>query len=79
MTNDPDAKFLVSYDYGMGGVWAIIVAPTAEAILDAYPEVQIVNDRPDWMDADQYERLPTLRVDQPPTGLLAWILENRNG
>ena len=35
-------RFLVTHDYGMGSLWWWIEAPSAEAIIQTYAEVMIV-------------------------------------
>jgi hypothetical protein len=36
--------FLVSYDYGMGGVWAVINARTAEEIQQKFPALSVTRE-----------------------------------
>jgi hypothetical protein len=57
------SEFLVAYDYGMGGVWAIVLADSAAEITSRYPEVVIVTDRPGWMNEVRFERLRRDTVD----------------
>jgi hypothetical protein len=71
-----DKRFLVAYNYGQGAVWAWVIAPSAAAIVAAFPELSVVDDPPEWLDAGQRGRLPVLRLDQP-TGLLADIVNGR--
>ena len=66
--------FLVVYDYGMGGVWAIIKAHSKDEIIQKYPMLSVVEERPSWMtDAyfDQVASARTYDVDDPPEG---WLL-----
>jgi len=37
------AAYLVVYDYGIGGLWALVEAPSSDSIVELYPEVQIVD------------------------------------
>ncbi|MCD5316554.1 hypothetical protein [Kineosporia babensis] len=37
-------RFLVLHDYGMGGLWWWVHAPSAEAILEAVAEVEVITD-----------------------------------
>jgi hypothetical protein len=70
----PKQDFLVVYDYGMGGVWAIIKARSADEITKKYPMFIVRTERPAWMDDDQYKRTAdkfTFDIDDPPTG---WLL-----
>jgi hypothetical protein len=50
-------EFLVAYDYGMGGLWGVVVAESADQIVTRYPEVVIAAERPAWMDDADFERL----------------------
>ena len=69
-------KFLVSYDYGMGAVWAIIKARSREEILKKYPPLQVHDKRPPWMSWFLYKRIEfkdTYDIDDEPRGWLAKI------
>lgn len=64
-----DAEFLVAYDYGNGGLWAVVLAPSREAIVAKYPEVNVVDERPKWLTAERYEAMrasPLWLDDDPP-------------
>ncbi len=50
-------EFIVVYDYGMGGVWALIWAPSRSILESTYPELVVVDERPGWMDQGEYERI----------------------
>jgi len=70
----------VAYDYGMGGLWAILIAPSADAITEKYPELVVAPERPPWMDDDRFEQLrgEPLRLDDPPLGILTAIVAERD-
>jgi hypothetical protein len=63
-------EFLVAYDYGTGGLWAVVAAPSASAITDRYPEVQVVEQRPKWLDDEAYAKLERLGLDDDGPGTL---------
>lgn len=65
--------FLIAYDYGMGGVWAMMRARSADEITARYPTVVVVERRPDWMTEAYYARLvdEAYDIDVAPTG---WLL-----
>ena len=66
--------FLVLYDYGMGGVWAVIHADEKSQISQKYPWLSVVEARPSWMTEQEYQKiLSTLSfdIDEPPRG---WLL-----
>jgi hypothetical protein len=72
-------EFLVAYDYGMGGLWAIVVAESAEEISVKYPELVIVAERPKWMDDSRYAKLRAepLTLDSPAEGILKVVMADR--
>lgn len=72
-------RFLVVYDYGEGGNWAVVAATSSEAIKERFPELQIVDKRPGWMTDEIATRLDKHVIDvDKPAGLLADILAHRN-
>jgi hypothetical protein len=75
-----DRPFLVVYDYGTGGLWGVLMAPSKAAIEERYPELGIVNEPPHWMTDERYESLmadPLWLDDEPPQGLLGVLLSDR--
>jgi hypothetical protein len=72
-------RFLVVYDYGMGGLWGVVEAPSRDEILSPYPELVIVDERPDWMSDDRWERLhaDTYDLHDPPRGILRAVIKAR--
>lgn len=72
--------FLIGYDYGMGGLWGVILAPSKEAILARYPELGIADQRPEWMTDDIYARLcaDVYDLDAPPRGMLEALVRDRS-
>jgi hypothetical protein len=50
-------RYLVAYDYGMGGAWASVLADSAEEITSKYPSVKIVTRAPKWLDAARLREL----------------------
>ena len=70
------SEYLVAYDYGMGGLWAYVRAESEAEILAAFPELQVVDERPHWMDDKRAATLDRLDLDAP-TGLLAILLSGR--
>ena len=73
-------SFLVAYDYGMGGLWAIIDANSEDEITSKYPELGIAHERPKWMSAAHYEDLLAKRhyfIKDAPDGVLAVVVSDR--
>jgi hypothetical protein len=63
--------FLVSYDYGMGGVWAVIHARTVEEIQQKFPALSVTRERPPWMTEDEYRKILKDNyhdIDDEPSG-----------
>jgi hypothetical protein len=50
-------EFLVVYDYGSGGVWGIAIASSEKEISQHFPDLQVVPDRPEWMDDEMVGRI----------------------
>jgi hypothetical protein len=66
--------FLVVYDYGTGGVWAVIHARSKGEIAQKYPMLIVQEDHPPWMTEKKYREIAssnTLDIDDQPTG---WLL-----
>ena len=59
------SRYLVVYDYGMGGLWAYVTASSATEILDAFPELEVVHEQPEWMDDAERGRLDVLDIERP--------------
>jgi len=53
MTKNALCPFLACYDYGSGGVWLLLDAPTVDAARLAYPEFVVFEKRPDWMTEEE--------------------------
>jgi len=39
---DCKREFLIGYDYGMGGLWGIMIAASRAEILGVYPELHVL-------------------------------------
>jgi hypothetical protein len=74
-------EFLVVYDYGMGGLWAVVHAHSAAEIVAMYPELTVMDERPEWMTD---EVLAEIRQDEShnlhdqPHDLLEGLIAQRN-
>lgn len=63
-------EYLVAYDYGMGGLWALAVASSEQEVQLHLPELQIVHGLPSWMSKDKFDRIRRerrFRVDDEST------------
>ena len=76
-----DGEHLVCYDYGTGGLWGVVIAPSASAIREKYPELGIADALPKWMspeDLDRKRETPLWLDDDPPQGLLNVLMSDRD-
>lgn len=65
-------SYLVTYDYGSAGLWAIIKAPDKASIAKRFPTVEILEDKPSNMTAEEYGKLITYDLGGP---LPQWLAE----
>ncbi|GAA2743035.1 hypothetical protein GCM10009868_15290 [Terrabacter aerolatus] len=74
-------EFLVCYDYGMGGLWGVLIAPSQVAIRAKYPDLMIADWLPTWMDEAELatkRETPLWLDDEPPQGLLSALVADQN-
>ena len=45
--------FLACYDYGQGGVWLLLDAPSSAAAQRAFPGLRVFEGRPRWMSSSE--------------------------
>jgi hypothetical protein len=61
-------KFLVLYDYGMGGLWAYLWSESEDRIKREYPELKNVPEPPLWMTEEVRARIEerwTFDIEDP--------------
>jgi hypothetical protein len=78
MTATAKQPFLTVYDYGAGGVWAIVRSPDKNSIKRKYPILDVFDERPPWMSDDLYARIIERNlydIDDEPAGVLQFMLE----
>jgi hypothetical protein len=71
-------NYLVVYDYGTGGVWAVIAARSRNEITQKYPMLSVHDDRPSWMTDEYYEKIVATRkydIDDQPSGWLLSVMK----
>lgn len=77
------SEFVVVYDYRTGGVWGIVRAESALEIATEFPELIVMESRPEWMSPEEEESIRSEGVfdlNEPstyPTWLSA-IIQDRN-
>lgn len=74
-------KFLAVYDYGTGGVWAVVAAESKDEIVEKYPVLTIFDERPSWMTAEDYGSIVATASfdieDEPPMWLVTAMRESQ--
>jgi hypothetical protein len=65
-------SYLVTYDFGAGGLWAILRAPDKATISKRFPKVEVMDDKPTNMTAMEYGKLITYELGGP---LPQWLAE----
>lgn len=73
-------SFYVLYDYGQGGLWAIIRAQNAEQVRRRYPELEVFESPPEVLSADVLAMIRDrgeFGIDDPPVGWLAGLVARR--
>lgn len=73
-------NYLVAYDYGTGGAWAIIRASSKSEVLQKYPELRVYRWRPRFITKETYTKIAaalTIDIDDPPTGWIATMIKQR--
>jgi hypothetical protein len=50
-------RFLVALDYDKGGIWASVLASSADEIRQRYPALHLVDSPPKWMDKNKLAKL----------------------
>lgn len=78
--NKVPKRFLVCYDYGMGGLWAPIIASSAEEILAGYPELTVFDSKPPYLKQvfwDKEFAKPPVYLDRPLGTILESLLMDR--
>jgi hypothetical protein len=78
--SDQKRPFLVAYDYGMGGLWGVMLAHDEQEIAERYPELIVVHERPPWMTDELHRDIwegSRYDVDGPVTGMLEAVVADR--
>ena len=73
-------KFLAVYDYGQGGVWAMIIAHNQSEIEQKYPGLRLYSTKPEFLSQGSYDNIVkhmTIDIDDEPVGWLAEYLKER--
>jgi len=67
-------EFLVLYDYGQGGLWALVRADSADEGRQRFPEVQVFDERPTAVSTEMLGAIRSANavdIDGPVAGWLA--------
>lgn len=63
-----EREYFMVDDYGMGGIWAVVSAPSKATVEKTYPGLVVFEQRPAWVSDAEYARLRAesgFRYDQP--------------
>lgn len=71
-------EYLVCYDYGMGGIWYRILAPSAAAVREAFPHFILFENEPDWWKTNPIKGLAVHRLGDPLDAVLVKICQEAN-
>jgi hypothetical protein len=74
----PDGHYLVSYDYGMGGVWWFIRADSPAEIRNASSELTVYGEVPEWMLEDHWNLIQMDDLKSPQSEALRMILREQD-
>lgn len=77
-------SYLAVYDYGQGGIWLLLDAPSCAEAQDAFPQFTVYATRPSWMsdetEAEYREQCEKSgyrwSILSPPTGWLKQLVES---
>lgn len=69
----------VLYDYGQGGLWAIVLAESAKQVRDRFPQLQVFEEAPKVLEPEVLEKIRqsgVFRYDDLRGGWLADFAAN---
>ena len=52
-------SFLVAYDLGAAGLWAVLQAESRDQITKRFPTLTVMEERPENMSAEEHSRIAT--------------------
>jgi hypothetical protein len=70
----PKNTYLAAHDYGMGGIWMLIDAESAQQIERTYPDVKVIDNRPPWLNDEVFAKIKAhnhFDIDAPTGYLLS--------
>lgn len=72
----------VLYDYGQGGLWAIVLAESAKQVRDRFPQLQVFEEAPTVLEPEVLDKIRqsgVYRYDDLRGGWLADFAANHPG
>jgi hypothetical protein len=72
--------FLACDDYGQGGIWMFIDARSSAEIAEAYPELRVFEEPPDFLTQEKLDQIDDelhFDIDMSPSGYLAELVAAR--
>jgi hypothetical protein len=74
-------KYTAVYDYGMGGLCAVISASSKGEIVEKFPMLEVFDAPPTWMSTAEYDRIAATNSfdidDDSPDWLKTAMMERR--
>ena len=70
----PDGHYLVSYDYGMGGLWWFVKADSPEEIRKGTSNLTVYDDVPEWMLDEHWKLIEADDLKHPRSEALRKII-----
>jgi len=56
-------KFLAAYEYGSGAVWIVIHANSFDDVKTLYPDLRLIDPKPDWLTDEKLAEINPRFVD----------------
>jgi hypothetical protein len=69
-------KFLVCHDYGTGGLWWWIEAPSADDIHAKFRDLIVLDQPPTWWNDEMDRHAKRYRLSEPPDEPLSMLTRN---
>ena len=73
-----EKEYLVYHDYGQGGLLAILSCSSEEEIYDKFNDVNVLNERPNWLDEDRYNNLIKVSIQDVSNTWLETLAKSSN-
>jgi len=58
-------RYLVRYNYGVGSLWAFVLAESKEQVESRFPKVIVYSEPPPWFTLEMESATHTYSIDKP--------------